>query len=77
MDEGFSTRNGHTFGFWVFGMTCYHGVVLLANLKVLNISSSFSPFFIISILGSYTTFVMAWIYVSEFSVGVLQQTFYS
>lgn len=75
MDQNFSTKSGHTFGFWVFGMTCYHGVVLLSNLKILTFSNTFSPLTVSAIVASYLTFLAAWAFVSTSDLGVLEDTF--
>ena len=76
-DEGFATRNGHVFGFWVFGMAVFHAVVLLSTLKLVSMSASFSPFVIVSFILSYALFLVAWWLVAKMDVGVLESTFFS
>jgi hypothetical protein len=65
------------FGFWVFGMAIFHGVVMLSSLKLISMSSSFSPLVIIAFIASYALFLVAWWLVAKMDVGVLESTFYS
>lgn len=75
MDQAFSTSAGHSYGFWVFGMTCYHGVVLLVTAKIIGMSNNYSPMSIISLVMSYVLFILAWIWVSSIEIGVLENSF--
>lgn len=65
-------ETGGTFGFWVFGQMIFLGVVVLANLKILTFSSTFSVLGLVAFFGSVTLFVISWIWVSSFEVGEIE-----
>lgn len=60
-------QNGQYFGFWGFGVFVFTMVILLMNLKIFIISSSYSPILIITIFLSFAIYVLAFFVVNQLS----------
>jgi len=58
-------QNGQYFGFWGFGVFVFTMVILLMNLKIFIISSSYSPILIITITLSFVVYVLAFFIVNH------------
>jgi hypothetical protein len=74
-DVGMSAKDGTTYGYWNFGHTIYWAVVLLASLKILTFSYSYSPLVIFMMLGSMGCFFATWLWVNTFDIGELEHSF--
>ena len=74
-DEGFSSMEGHNFGFWALGQTTFIGVVILANVKILTFSNAISIMQMCLVEGSILLAFLAWIWVSRFELSVLHASF--
>jgi phospholipid-transporting ATPase len=60
-------QNGQYLGFWGFGVFVFSMVILLMNLKIFIISSSYSPFLVITIILSFGVYVLAFFVVNKLS----------
>lgn len=74
-DVNFSTSDGSTYGYWMFGHVVYWSVVFLASLKIFTFAFSYSFLFIFMMAGSLGLFGATWMWVSTFDVGELEHTF--
>ncbi len=67
--------NGHSYGFWNFGNMAYFGVVIIANLKVLSISNSYSFLSLILVVLGIIFFLGAWLFLNLMESNELYNTF--
>lgn len=69
-------RNGWSYGFYNYGNMCIYGCVVLVNLKVFVIASSYSIYQVLAVLISIGLFVGTWFYSSMSASNALYQTFW-
>ena len=59
--------DGNYYGLWNFGNMCYWGIIIMANLKVLLISHSYSILQYLIVLNSVFNFFLTWFWINTLS----------
>ena len=65
MTYTFLNEKGNTDGFWSMGMQVFTNTIIIANIKVLNISNLHSPASVIVVSGSFSTLIISHLVVNS------------